>query len=286
MIDLASIFKDMDRMKEITKETVERARAKEPKRICFATTHASEPKRKSPPLFVGTINVPFGEGFNRLFPHTLFPNPRDRYHEDSYWLGIESEEDFEEIDAWVKSQGERVFLRDCLYTSIAMSHNFTDDGERTEIGELEYRAKQNHDMEAVEALAEHCANTIMDIPLYGKADMVCAIPPRPDKGFDLPSLAVSIISGKIGKEDITGHFSFAAEKRSVKSATLDEKWDAWNDAAIAFNDDLTDKKIILIDDKYQSGTTIQYIAMKLQEAGAHHVLGLSMVKTMRDTDNQ
>jgi len=286
MIDFASLLKNMDKMNEITKETVEQARAKEPKRICFATTHASALKHSAHGSYAGSINVPFGGGLKNIFPHTLFPNTRDQYHEDSYWLGIESEELFEEIDAWVKSQGDRVFLRDCLYASIAMSHNFTDDGERTNIGELEYRAKQNHDMGAVEALAEHCTNTIMDIPLYSKADMVCAIPPRPSKGFDLPSLAVSIVSEKVGKEDISEHFSFGAEKRSVKSETLDEKWDAWDDAMITFNGDLTDKKIILIDDKYQSGTTIQYIAMKLQEAGAHHVLGLSMVKTMRDTDNQ
>ena len=31
--------------------------------------------------------------------------------------------------------------------------------------------------------------------------------------------------------------------------------------------------------------TIQYIAMKLQQAGAHQVYGLSFVKTLRDTGN-
>ena len=274
-------------MNEITKEAVEQARAEKPKRICFATTHASALKREAHgSSYAGSFNVPFGGGFKNIFPHKLFPNKRDQYHKDSHWLSIKTEESFEEIDAWVKSQGNRVFLRDCLYASIAMSLSFKDDEERTEIGELEYHAKQKHDMEAVKALAEQCANTIMDIPLYSKADMVCAIPPRLGKGFDLPSLTVSIVSGKVAKEDITGHSSFGAEKRSVKSETLDEKWDAWHDAKITFNGDLTDKKIILIDDKYQSGTTIQYIAMKLQEAGAHHVLGLSMVKTMRDTDNQ
>ncbi len=51
----------------------------------------------------------------------------------------------------------------------------------------------------------------------------------------------------------------------------------------AFN--VKDKTIILIDDKYQSGITIQYIAMKLQQAGAHEVYGLSFVKTLRDKDN-
>ena len=274
------IRQDADKMEKITKETIEQAWAKKPKRICFANTHASEPKRKSSPQFVGTINVPFGEGFSRLFPYKLLPN-----HGGSCWLGIKSEEDFEDIDAWVKSQGTRVFLRDCLYASIAMSDNYTPHVGRTEIGQLEYGAKQNYDMGAVKSLAVHCANTIKGISLYSKADLVCAVPPRLGKNFDLPSRVVPIVSGKVGKEDITDYFSFGAEKRSVKSATFYHKWSVWHDARVTFDNDLTNKKIILIDDKYQSGTTIQYIAMKLQEAGAHHIVGLCMVKTRRNTDN-
>ncbi len=289
MVDLTDILKDLFRMKPITKESVERARAKEPKRICFATIQTSQPKKTPQLQFFGTINVPFGDGFKRMFPFDLFPNTHDRYHEDSYWRGIPSEEEFNEIEAWVKQQGSRVFLRDCLYASIALSHNFKDaqEGERTEIGELEYRAKQHQDMGAVESLAEHCAQAIQDLTLYRDADLVCAVPSRPEKPFDLPSQVVSQLSGKVGKEDITGYFTFGAEKKSVKSESLDGKWDAWDEAQLTFNGvDITDKKIILIDDKYQSGTTIQYIAMKLQEAGAYQVYGLSMVKTMRDTDNQ
>ena len=105
--------------------------------------------------------------------------------------------------------------------------------------------------------------------------------------FDLPSLVTSIVSNDLGKPDITGHFRFNGEKKSVKSASLDEKWNPWEEAQLTFDGiDITDKTIILIDDKYQSGTTIQYVAMKLQEFGAFQVYGLSMVKTMRDTDNQ
>ncbi len=288
MVDLKKPLKGTDKMNLITKKSVQQAHCKDTRRICFATTHAKEPKRSDHPDYVGTFNVPFDCGFSRLFPYELFPNKKDRYHSDSFWRSITTEEEFQEIDTWVKEQGSRVFLRDCLYTSIAMHHNFTnlDEGARTEIGELEYRAKQNHDMIAVRKLAEHCINTITEIRLYKDADLVCAIPPQRGKDFDLPSGVVSIVSKKLDKEDITARFSFGAEKRSVKSATRDEKWEAWHNARIVFNSDLTDKKIILIDDKYQSGTTIQYIAMKLQEAGARHVLGLSMVKTMRDTDNR
>jgi predicted amidophosphoribosyltransferase len=46
-----------------------------------------------------------------------------------------------------------------------------------------------------------------------------------------------------------------------------------------------DSDVILIDDKYQSGTTMQFVAMKLQEAGARYIFGISLVKTLRDTDN-
>ena len=289
MVELTEISRDMYRMKPITKESVERARDKDTKRICFATTHAAEPKRSTRAGYAGSFNVPFGGGFSRLFPYALFPNTQDSYHEDSVWRSISSDEEFDEINAWIKQQGDRVFLRDCLYTSIAMSHNFTDthEGSRTELGDLEYRAKRYHDAAAVEALAEHCINTITAIPLYRDADLVCATPPRPDKDFDLPSQAVSIVSTRLGKDDITGHFHFGAEKKSVKSAPLDNKWTSWEETQLTFGGiDITDKKVILIDDKYQSGTTIQYIAMKLQEAGAYQVYGLSMVKTMRDTDNQ
>ncbi|MBF0334071.1 MAG: nickel-dependent hydrogenase large subunit, partial [Alphaproteobacteria bacterium] len=43
--------------------------------------------------------------------------------------------------------------------------------------------------------------------------------------------------------------------------------------------------VILIDDKYQSGVTLQYVASRLYQAGARRVYGLCAVKTMRDTDN-
>lgn len=43
--------------------------------------------------------------------------------------------------------------------------------------------------------------------------------------------------------------------------------------------------VILIDDKYQSGTTINFVASILRGAGAGAIYGLCIVKTARDTDN-
>jgi predicted amidophosphoribosyltransferase len=44
--------------------------------------------------------------------------------------------------------------------------------------------------------------------------------------------------------------------------------------------------VILIDDKYQSGMTIQFVASRLYDAGTAKVYGLCAVKTLRDMDNQ
>ena len=75
----------------------------------------------------------------------------------------------------------------------------------------------------------------------------------------------------------------------MKNSSVDEKGNVWETAQVSFqsNSELNvkDKTVILIDDKYQSGITIQYIAMKLQQAGACEVYGLSFIKTLSDTDN-
>ena len=38
----------------------------------------------------------------------------------NYWHFIESDEDLKAIEAWEKKQGDRVFLRDCMFSSIAL----------------------------------------------------------------------------------------------------------------------------------------------------------------------
>jgi predicted amidophosphoribosyltransferase len=50
--------------------------------------------------------------------------------------------------------------------------------------------------------------------------------------------------------------------------------------------DLQDADVILLDDKYQSGATANFVGGKLYEAGADRVLGLFCVKTWSNSDNQ
>ena len=65
-----------------------------------------------------------------------------------------------------------------------------------------------------------------------------------------------------------------------------QKWQALEHADLQVNTNLTDKDIIILDDLYQSRLTMQYVAMKLKQAGARNLYGLELVNTVRDTDNK
>ena len=274
-------------MEKLTKSEVSRAHKREPKRRCFAT-HPG----------LGTENAAGDVSFSVNFPDTIQPifEAQTGLHLDyikkykNYRLTTNSAAPaFTEIENWIKNQGTRVFLRDCLSLSLALDFNLESNRAptRTHFGALEHDAKNNQAQGAIDELATATAHTITALPFYKDADFMCAVPSAPEKAFDLPRDIATLTSARIGKRDITAGFAMGAKTQSVKQATLDEKWDIWEDTGLHYNGfDISGKDIILIDDKYQSGATLQFAAMKLQEAGASRVYGLSMVKTLRDTDNK
>lgn len=271
-------------MKEITRDTALAEHNKTPRKKCFHGNSEVQ-KRKEKPTFSVSI-----ESAKKIFEaqtgQSLNYNPKF----DKYWKYVTAEE-IAQIEEWERNQGSLIYLRDCLSLSLAIDSNLTDNtsGQYTAIGALEHKGKNNRDQNAINQLADTVSQVIQHLPYYKDADFICSVPPRPDKDFDLPSSVTSLVSRKLGKQDVTGGFAFNGQKSSVKAVTFDEKWNVWEGAQVSFQNSPTfnvkDKTIILIDDKYQSGITIQYIAMKLQQAGAHEVYGLSFVKTLRDTDN-
>ena len=46
------------------------------------------------------------------------------------------------------------------------------------------------------------------------------------------------------------------------------------------------KRVLIVDDLYQSGASINAFAMKLQEVGAKELVAISCEKTCRNTDNE
>lgn len=276
----------------ITRESFEACRTDgRPHRVCFATTHADQPRRSTKPPYIGTFNVPFFETVGVLIREAcgieLSPN---RNFPGAYWRSIRSEDEFGRIADWVRSQGTRVFLRDCLDLSIALDFNFRGNGEspegHTPLGELEHRAKNQEDESAISALVTAFCEAIRDLPCYQKAKLIAAVPPRPGKDYDLPATLTSRIAARLALADLTARFTFSGVKGTVKATRFSEKWAAWEQGRLTFTPPLTGRpSVILIDDKYQSGVSIHYVASQLRAAGAGEIYGLCAVKTWRDTDN-
>lgn len=213
--------------------------------------------------------------------------------EDEPAVGADAHRDdaeFERVEAWVRHQGTRVFLRDCLDLSVALDMNLTRDDsgatDHTPIGALEYRAKSTPDAAAVEALVGHFCATINDLPYYRDARLIAAVPPRPDKSYDLPTTLAERIATRLNLDNLTPRFRFTGKKQSVKDLPLAQKWQSWQQAGLSLTHALEQEpSVILIDDKYQSGSTLQFVASCLRAAGAGPIFGLCAVKTWRDTDN-
>ena len=196
-----------------------------------------------------------------------------------------NEDEFRKAKDWQDNISSLVFLRDMLDCSVALDFNLEIAGVYTDIGFAEHNAKVNRDKGAIKALVRACRSAIDKISLYSACDCVCAVPPSPDKEWDLPTEIVAQLCNHYGKKDVSAKVSFTRAKKSVKTLSLSQKWAALEDAGLCVRCSVEGARIILLDDKYQSGTTAQFVASKLYAAGAEEICGLFCIKTWRDTDN-
>ena len=278
-------------MKPITKENFLAIRNAEGSHRKIFSEHSGIQKRKAFPTF--SVNFPesIAPIYQAMTQNHLVPN--QKY--GNYYHFLNSQEEIEVAEQWEKEMGNYVFLKDCLFTSIALDMNQTTTPQQTiaptKLGAmfkmLKYEVHPQGIEEGIyEKVTSELISTIKKLPFYKDAKYIACVPPSPGKQVDIPSNLVQRIADKLNLTNITGGFSFSGKKESAKNLSKDEKWDAWEQAGLKMNYDLNQKDVILIDDLYQSGTTVNYTAMVLRRANAGRILGLYVVKSMRDTDNQ
>jgi hypothetical protein len=149
---------------------------------------------------------------------------------------------------WQERYKTYIFLRDSLDLSAALDYNFQSRGVYTDLGLAEYNAKNAHHRPSVNALATACIRAIAVITAYKECDAICAVPPSPDKDWDLPTEIVKIVSEKTGKPDISTCIVFRAVKKNIKATSLQEKWAALEAADLVADRRVGGKKIMLLVD--------------------------------------
>lgn len=253
----------------------------ETKRIHFTSTHANALKAPAGNYF-GKITLPFSASIGPIISCTcegefgsyLFPSQYG-----GFWRGFRSQEDYELCSNFVNEYKHIVFLRDTLDLSIALSMNF-DDNEHTEIGELEYQAKFHDDKNAENRLYTIVEEWLKKLPYYKVADAICAMPCSDPTNPSLPRR----IADMMGLENISDSVRWTNKTKKLKELeSVNEKLEALKEFGLAITSDLKGKNVILLDDLYMSGVSMQFVAMKLKEAGAERVFGMSIVKSRSNT---
>ncbi len=280
----------LGRMMRITRESVAALHDHRPRRISFAYTHTDQPKRRVDTDHVGSFSVPFRETIGAIFEQETGLQLFESRQYGNFWRWIRTEEEFASIQRWIERQGARVFLRDCLDLSVALDLNFPEPGApHTELGALEMESKHHQNPSAITCLSNALAETICDLPFYKDCRFIAAVPAPPEKEFHLPNELTKRIAAAISLVELSGCFTFTGTKGAIKDLPFEEKWAAWEESGLAFRMpaevDYDGSPVVLIDDKYQSGTTIQFVAARMREAGIGRIYGLCVVKTLRDTDN-
>jgi hypothetical protein len=202
----------------------------------------------------------------------------------------------EEAQEWIDTVGKRVAIQDYLAISFAIDFTFVGgDPTKTKssIALLRRRAKPygedvtlTHHAAAAELAAE-CIEVLKELTCYDGADCVVAVPPsNPDKEYSLPRLLAAAIADEMDMEDLTKSIVTVKKRESVKEVALDAKLKLLRGSIEVEPDIFNGRTVLLIDDLYQSGTTINYCAQLLLESGADAVLGLACEKTCRNDDNQ
>ena len=250
------------------------------KRINFAGSHAHALKKNEEGKG-GVINLPFRDTIEPILKEELGTDLFTSKY--GVWRGIKTDEEYARFEEFVSKYKDIVFLRDHLDLSLALSMNFNEEDERTDIGELEYQAKFKNNEEA--ELTGICNEWIEKFPFMKESDYICAMPSSNGATESLPH---RIVTGLEGFEflGISDSVSWTAKTRSVKdAATAEEKLDILEESGLQIAEglDLKGKTVLLFDDLYMSGLSMQYVAMKLKEAGAAQVFGLCIVKSRSNT---
>ena len=209
-----------------------------------------------------------------------------------------TDEEIEEIKEWVDVIKPYVAIRDCLTLSFALDYDRgggDPDEPRTRIGALRERAKiydmsrpTSETYKAADKLVQESINFLTNIGCYDLADAVVAMPPsRPDKPFDLPTYLAEKIAEEWGRTDLSSAVRTVKERPPMKDTLLEDKLEALEGTIEVDHEPFEDeeKVILLVDDLYQSGVSMNYVAMLLLEAGAKKVYGLACEKTCSNDDN-
>lgn len=150
---------------------------------------------------------------------------------------------------------------------------------RTDLGELVYRAKYCDDRSALEDLktrVRHCALQLRRLSpgTHALCDVtaVAAVPCNPPKLRSVPHEVVGAIASAFRVYDIS------ASLAKVKVTPAAKFNPVHHPDAYRVDRRLDGERVLLVDDLFHTGTTLESVASQLRAAGADRVVGLCITR--------
>jgi hypothetical protein len=156
-----------------------------------------------------------------------------------------------------------------------------NDWPHTEIGSLVYRAKYQHDVSAARQVGKELAAAVARHRALRRAELIAAVPTGSGRHLDAPSL---------WRGALAGQFAFQETDLWRTRAVLEQKTIASREERARNQQDSMDcpgdvdgRPVLVIDDLYMEGDTIEEAARALRARGASEVFALCAVKTAKGT---
>jgi predicted amidophosphoribosyltransferase len=268
----------------ITVEQFLALRQKQPKRVCFGSTHKNALKANSNGKGAGFFNVPFAETISGIFPWDIFPNKKGQF--GGYFRGVSDDAEFAEIGAWLERHADVVFIRSLFATAIATCEHYGVGNSRSAIGELEKCAKFDGDINAKTQLVAILKRAFDRLHHSRGISALVSVPASVNGRQSLPNHLASRLSAELGLPDLTASLRWDGPKGQIKELGVQEKWAALEKVGLSVDGTVAGKNLLLIDDMYQSGATAHFVASRLRAVGANDLHLLVVSKGKRDTDNK
>lgn len=228
--------------------------------------------------------MPFSETISTIFPWELFPNKNGQY--GGYFRGVSNDAEFAEIEAWLQTHADLVFIRSLFHSAVATCEHYTSSNARSPIGELEHSAKYGGDVAARNQLVSILKNAFERVHQGLGINAVVSVPPSVHGSPSLPNFLANKVGAEVGLPDLTHCMKWDGPKDKIKELAVDAKWAALEKVGLSVGSEVKDKNLLLIDDMYQSGATAHFVASRLRAAGANDIHVIAVSGGRRDTDNK
>lgn len=153
------------------------------------------------------------------------------------------------------------------------------DWSRSGVGELTHRLKYRSDASAVKPLVEEAMRLCGEHPELLQVDAIVPVPPSTSRAVDPVTLFCGALAARGGLPVLRCVERTRPTKPQKEMHTLAQKRQNVT-GVFAVNIRLAGKRVLLIDDLYDSGATLEEVAKSLMRSGAGSVSVLTLTRTI------